>query len=70
MLEGPGNGAHDEAKLFGRDMEEGTEALLVHSSQQLEKVDSMVGEVLEVVGDHLNRGLEERLQYPRNTRCQ
>ena len=48
--------------------EQRREAVVVDGAQQIEEVGAVFGEVLEVLGDHVERALEDGLEDPRHLR--
>ena len=62
VLEGPDDGIEDELKLHGRDREEGVEAVEVDGLQQDEEVGPVLGELFEVLVDHVQGALEYSLE--------
>mmetsp|Transcript_41703 Transcript_41703/g.77115 ORF Transcript_41703/g.77115 Transcript_41703/m.77115 type:complete len:336 (+) Transcript_41703:162-1169(+) len=52
--------------VLGRYVEKCGKAMLVDCLQELKESDPMLGIILEIGRDHLQRGLEHRLHYPRH----
>jgi hypothetical protein len=68
MLERPNDRIHHELLELLRQRKERLETVLVHSLEQLEKVHSVFREIFEILRDHLERALEDRVQNARHKR--
>ena len=67
VLEGPLDRLDDQRKI-GLLLQQCREAVLVHRAQQVEEQRAVVGVVLEILGDHVERALEDGLEHARHLR--
>mmetsp|Transcript_11724 Transcript_11724/g.27683 ORF Transcript_11724/g.27683 Transcript_11724/m.27683 type:complete len:265 (-) Transcript_11724:1003-1797(-) len=66
MLHRPDHRIHHEFLVLRRDAEQSWEAVQIDGAEELEKSNPMLGEILKVLRDHLQRALEHGLHYPRH----
>mmetsp|Transcript_29229 Transcript_29229/g.84962 ORF Transcript_29229/g.84962 Transcript_29229/m.84962 type:complete len:456 (+) Transcript_29229:341-1708(+) len=65
MFHRPDHRIYHELLVLRRDVEESWEALQIDGAKELEKSNPMLGKILKVLRDHLQRALKHGLHYPR-----
>ena len=62
VLDSPDNAIHEQLELLLRDSEEGGEAVQVDGTEELEEADTVLGELGEVLVDHVERRFEHGVE--------